>query len=46
MQLQPFDILSSKDIETAFRVASKAHADALLVLASALLRITVPRFQT
>ena len=37
VQLQPFDVLSPKDIETAFRAATKAHADALLVLASALL---------
>jgi putative tryptophan/tyrosine transport system substrate-binding protein len=37
VQLQPFDVLSPKDIEAAFRAATKAHADALLVLASALL---------
>jgi putative tryptophan/tyrosine transport system substrate-binding protein len=37
VQLQPLDVLSPKDIESAFRAATKAHADALLVLASALL---------
>ena len=37
VQLQPFDVLSPKNIETSFRAATKAHADALLVLASALL---------
>ena len=37
VQLQPFDVLASKDIEAAFRTATKVHADALLVLASALL---------
>jgi putative tryptophan/tyrosine transport system substrate-binding protein len=37
VQLQPLDVTSPKDIETAFRAATNAHADALLVLASALL---------
>ena len=37
MQLQPLDVLSPKDIETAFRAASKAHADALVVLPSPVL---------
>ena len=32
VHLQPLDVLSPKDIETAFRAATKAHADALLVL--------------
>jgi putative ABC transport system substrate-binding protein len=34
VQLQRLDVLDSKDIEIAFRVATKAHADALMVLAS------------
>ena len=34
VQLQPLDVLGPKDIETAFRAASKGRADALLVLAS------------
>jgi putative tryptophan/tyrosine transport system substrate-binding protein len=37
VQLQPYDVLSPKNIDAAFRTATKAHADALLVLASALL---------
>jgi putative tryptophan/tyrosine transport system substrate-binding protein len=37
VQLQPLDVLGPKDIETAFRAATKAHADALLVLPSAIL---------
>ena len=37
VQLQPFDVIAPKDIEAAFRAATKAHADALLVLASAVL---------
>jgi len=32
VQLQYLDVLSSKDIETAFRAASKARAEAVLVL--------------
>jgi putative ABC transport system substrate-binding protein len=36
VKLQYLDILSPKDIETAFRAASKGHADAVLVLASQL----------
>ena len=32
VQLQYLDVLSSKDIETAFRAASKGRADAVLVL--------------
>ena len=34
VQLQYLDVLSSKDIETASRAASKGRADAVLVLAS------------
>jgi putative ABC transport system substrate-binding protein len=37
VQLQPLDILGAKDIETAFRAATKAQADALLALASTVL---------
>ena len=37
VQLQPYDVLTPKDIDAAFRTATKVHADALLVLASALL---------
>jgi putative ABC transport system substrate-binding protein len=37
VKLQYLDILSSKDIETAFRAASKGRADAVLVLSSPLL---------
>jgi len=36
VQLQSLDVRDSKDIETAFRAATKAHADALIVLASAI----------
>jgi putative ABC transport system substrate-binding protein len=36
VQLQPLDVRESKDIETAFRAATKAHADALIVLGSAI----------
>ena len=36
MKLQYLDVLGPKDIETAFREASKGHADAVLVLASQL----------
>src|SRR5713226_7356487 len=34
VKLQYLDVLNAKDIETAFRAASKGRADALLVLAS------------
>ena len=34
VKLQYLDVLSPKDIETAFQAASKGHADAVLVLAS------------
>ena len=34
MKLQYLDVLSPKDIETAFRAASKGRADAVLVLGS------------
>ena len=34
VKLQHVDVLASKDIETAFRAASKGRADAVLVLAS------------
>ena len=37
MQLQYLDVLDPKDIETAFRAASKGRADAVLVLASPVL---------
>src|SRR5215472_1927315 len=37
VQLQSLDVLGPKDIETAFRAATKEHADALLVLASPVL---------
>ena len=37
VQLQVLDVVSSKDIEIAFRAATKAHADALLVVDSAIL---------
>jgi putative ABC transport system substrate-binding protein len=37
VQLQPLDVLSSKDIETAFRAATKGHADGLVVLVSVVL---------
>jgi len=37
VQLRYLDILDSKDIETAFRAASKGRAEALLVLASPVL---------
>jgi putative ABC transport system substrate-binding protein len=37
LQLQYLDVLSSKDIETAFRTASKRRADAVLVLAGPVL---------
>jgi ABC-type uncharacterized transport system substrate-binding protein len=39
VQLQVLDILSSKDIEIAFRAATKAHTDALLVVDSAILSV-------
>jgi putative tryptophan/tyrosine transport system substrate-binding protein len=37
VQLQHLDVLGPKDIETAFRAATKGRADALLVLASPVL---------
>ena len=37
VQLQYLDVLNSKDIETAFRAASKGRADALLTLPSGIL---------
>jgi putative ABC transport system substrate-binding protein len=37
MKLQHLDVLDSKDIETAIRVASKGRADGVLVLTSAVL---------
>ena len=37
VQLQYLDVLGPKDIETAFRAASKGRADAVLVLASPIL---------
>ena len=37
VQLQYLDVLDPKDIETAFRAASKERADAVLVLASPVL---------
>jgi putative ABC transport system substrate-binding protein len=37
VKVQYLDVLGLKDIETAFRAASKGHADAVLVLTSAVL---------
>jgi len=37
VKLQNLDVLDSKDIETAFRAASKGRADGVLVLTSAIL---------
>jgi putative ABC transport system substrate-binding protein len=37
VKLQYLDVLSSKDIETAFRAATKGRADAVLVLSSPIL---------
>jgi putative ABC transport system substrate-binding protein len=37
VQLQYLDVQNPKDIETAFRAASKEHADAVLVLATTIL---------
>ena len=37
MQLQYLDVLDSKDIETAFRAASKGRAEGVLTLASGIL---------
>ena len=37
MQLQYLDVLDSKDIETAFRAASKGRADGVLTLTGAIL---------
>ena len=37
VQLQYLDVLGPKDIETAFRAASKGHADAVLVLRGSVL---------
>jgi putative tryptophan/tyrosine transport system substrate-binding protein len=37
VKLQYLDVLSPKDFETAFRVASKAHADAVLMLPGSVL---------
>ena len=37
VQLQYLDILDANDIETAFRAASKARADAVLALTSSVL---------
>ncbi len=37
VKLQYLDILTPKDIETVFRTANKAHADAVLVLTSGIL---------
>jgi putative ABC transport system substrate-binding protein len=39
VQLQHLDVRGAKDIETAFRTASKGHADAVLVLAGPVLVI-------
>src|SRR5882724_1031452 len=38
VRLQYLDVLSSKDIEPAFRAATKGHADALLVLGGPVLK--------
>jgi putative ABC transport system substrate-binding protein len=37
VKLQYIDVLSSKDFETAFRAASKGHADAVLMLPGSVL---------
>ena len=37
VKLQYFDVLSSQDIETAFRAASKGRADAVLLISSSVL---------
>ena len=34
MQLQPLNVLRLKDVETAFRAATKGHAEAIIVLPS------------
>src|SRR5512132_3614166 len=39
MQIQYLDIQEPKDIETAFRAASKGHADAIVVLGSPVLNL-------
>jgi putative ABC transport system substrate-binding protein len=39
IQLQYLDVLGPKDVETAFQAASKGRADALLVLAGAVLSV-------
>src|SRR6266478_4282921 len=44
VKLQYLDVLSPKDIETAFQAASKGHADAVLVLASQLVTSDPKRF--
>ncbi len=40
VQLQHLDVQGGKDIETAFRAASKGRADAVLVLAGPVLVLT------
>jgi putative ABC transport system substrate-binding protein len=37
VQLQPLDVLDPRDIETAFRTATKGHADSVLALGGAVL---------
>jgi hypothetical protein len=37
VELQPLDVLGAKDIESAFRAATKAYANAVIVLPSAIL---------
>jgi putative ABC transport system substrate-binding protein len=46
LQFQAVDVLSPRDVETAFRTASKERADALLVLPSAVFTDIVHRLQT
>ena len=46
VQLQYLEVRGPKDIETAFRAASKERADAVLVLGSAVLILSEDRLQT
>ena len=45
MKLQYLDVLGPKDIETAFRAASKGRADAVLVLPGASSILTENKLQ-
>ena len=46
MKLQFLDVLSAKDIETAFRAASKGRAEAVLWWRGPLIVLTEHRLQT